>query len=105
MQSKTAIALVAALILAGCATTTPPPRFAPVSPADPDAPESAPPPPSSLASEPEARTPSPAPAPAPAAAADGSYTCVMHPEVRQSAAGACSKCGMALVRQRQGSRP
>ncbi len=26
----------------------------------------------------------------------GEYTCPMHPEVRQSGPGACSKCGMSL---------
>ncbi|MGH9394758.1 MAG: heavy metal-binding domain-containing protein, partial [Terriglobales bacterium] len=35
----------------------------------------------------------PAPATAPAA---GTYTCPMHPEVRQAGPGACPICGMAL---------
>src|SRR5918996_2958811 len=29
-------------------------------------------------------------------ASDGSYTCPMHPEIRQTTPGACPKCGMAL---------
>jgi len=32
----------------------------------------------------------------PEARADGTYTCPMHPEIRQSEPGACPKCGMAL---------
>jgi Cu+-exporting ATPase len=31
-----------------------------------------------------------------ASVASGEYTCPMHPEVRQSTAGSCPKCGMAL---------
>ena len=44
--------------------------------------------------------PASAPAPAPAmfepVAAGATYTCPMHPEVRQDKPGACPKCGMAL---------
>lgn len=35
-------------------------------------------------------------APTPAAPAAQTYTCPMHPEVRQNKQGSCSKCGMAL---------
>jgi hypothetical protein len=38
---KQALAPIVALMLSGCAATTPPPRFSPVSPADPTAPEAA----------------------------------------------------------------
>lgn len=41
----------------------------------------------------QARPPEEQPA---AAAAGTSYTCPMHPEVRQVGPGACPKCGMAL---------
>jgi hypothetical protein len=44
MQARAIVAVAAVLALAGCAATTPPPRFSTVSPADPDAPESATPP-------------------------------------------------------------
>ena len=36
------------------------------------------------------------PAPAPAGAAASTYTCPMHPEIRQDHPGSCPKCGMAL---------
>jgi len=35
-------------------------------------------------------------APTPAAAGSTSYTCPMHPEIRQDLPGSCPKCGMAL---------
>lgn len=38
----------------------------------------------------------PSPPIAPAASAGASYTCPMHPEIRQDRPGACPKCGMAL---------
>jgi hypothetical protein len=64
MPSRLLLALLA-LAAAGCAATTPPPRFSAVSPADPDAPEGALPPASAvLTAGPEA-TPSPAPAASP----------------------------------------
>lgn len=44
MQTKVASAVLTALLLAGCATTTPAPRFSAVSPADKDGPEAAVPP-------------------------------------------------------------
>ena len=37
-----------------------------------------------------------APTPSSTATAKGTYTCPMHPEVRQQGPGACPKCGMAL---------
>ena len=72
-----------ALALWGCAATTPPPQFSPVSPADPTAPEAATPPPSpSLAAE--SRT---------------TYTCPMHPEVEARGPGSCPLCAMPLVKK------
>jgi Cu+-exporting ATPase len=50
--------------------------------------------------------PAPAPAPAPASAsasAPASYTCPMHPEVRQDHPGDCPKCGMALEPEMPGA--
>lgn len=44
MPSRSLALAAVALTLGGCAATTPPPRFQAVSPADPDAPESATPP-------------------------------------------------------------
>lgn len=109
---------VLALLLAGCAATTPPPRFGPVSPADADGPESAvPPPPATLATEPEALAVPPeagheahpppaghqhsdhAPSTEGTRPAAGSYTCAMHPEVSEPEPGHCRKCGMALVKR------
>jgi P-type Cu+ transporter len=43
-----------------------------------------------------APTPAPAPAPPPTAASEATYTCPMHPEVRQPRPGDCPDCGMAL---------
>ncbi len=60
MQTYALIGVMAALLLAGCAATTPAPRFSAVSPADKDGPEAGTPPPApALASEPEALTPVP----------------------------------------------
>ena len=37
------------------------------------------------------------PPPAPSATPGATYTCPMHPEIRQQGPGSCPKCGMALV--------
>jgi len=60
MQTTTAIGVLSALFLAGCAATTPAPRFSAISPADKDGPEAGTPPPApALAGEPEALAPEP----------------------------------------------
>ena len=60
MQTYALIGVMAALLLGGCAATTPAPRFSAVSPADKDGPEAGTPPPApALASEPEALAPVP----------------------------------------------
>ncbi|HET9316796.1 MAG TPA: hypothetical protein VFQ51_14475 [Vicinamibacteria bacterium] len=65
MRFRLAAALAAAIALAGCAATTPPPRFEAVSPADPDAPESVTPPAApALLGQPDAKAP-PKPTPTP----------------------------------------
>jgi len=127
MRIQAAIGVMTALLLPGCAATTPAPRFSAVSPADEDAPEAGTPAPvPALASQPEAvapDTPKPAlsheghsmPAEAPAtreheegdapappattSPADQPYSCPMHPDVRQASPGSCPKCGMTLVRR------
>jgi len=111
--------LLSLLALGGCAATTPPPRFAPVGPADVDGPESATLPASpTLTTEPEALAAPPeagheehhaptghehaehAPASSDAATpAVESYTCTMHPEVSATEPGRCPKCGMPLVKR------
>jgi hypothetical protein len=62
-----AVAVVSVVALAGCAATTPPPRFSAVSPADPAAPESVTsPPPPALTGAPDApASPTPTPTPSP----------------------------------------
>jgi hypothetical protein len=66
MQWRAIVAVAIALAPAGCAATTPPPRFSAVSPADPEAPESVTPPAApALMAGPEA-TPSPTATPTPA---------------------------------------
>lgn len=56
MQNKVASAVLTAVSLVGCATTTPAPRFSAVSPADKDGPEAAAPAPVlTLTGEPEAQ--------------------------------------------------
>ncbi|MEK7876700.1 MAG: heavy metal translocating P-type ATPase [Pseudomonadota bacterium] len=54
-----------------------------------------------------AHAPSPSAAPKTAAAADGkvTYTCPMHPEVRQQGPGSCPKCGMALEPETAAAAP
>ena len=113
MKTRAASVVWAALVLAGCATTTPAPRFWAVGPADAEAPEAASPPPApalsgeQAPSEPAGATPTPAagheghqshsiPAQDPHEAA---YSCPMHPEVKQATPGTCPKCGMTLVRR------
>jgi hypothetical protein len=67
MPSRVSFALLAALLAAGCAATTPPPRFSAVSPADPDGPEGALPPAAAVltaASPGPGATPTPTPTPA-----------------------------------------
>ncbi|MFT3772624.1 MAG: heavy metal translocating P-type ATPase [Minicystis sp.] len=51
-----------------------------------------------FSAEPEKYLPHTEPAPAvePPAPAAGTYTCPMHPEIRQEGPGACPRCGMAL---------
>ena len=126
---KRAWAPAVAIILSGCAATTPPPRFSSMSPADPTAPEAATPAPSpvltgsgELADAPEP-TPSPeghgghsmpgmpspgttaSPTPshqdaAPALSAEpATYTCPMHPQVAAKAPGSCPICGTTLVKK------
>ena len=67
MPWRATAALAAVIALAGCAATTPPPQFSAVSPADPDAPESATPPATpSMTGAPQAKpTPAPTPTPSP----------------------------------------
>ena len=48
---------------------------------------------------------SPATAPADPVQAGATYTCPMHPEVRQDHPGACPKCGMALEPVTPGDAP
>lgn len=114
-----------ALPLAGCAATTPPPRLAPISPADVDGPEAVTPPAGpTLAHEPETQAATAGAAPATgneghhmpprrgephagqapahhqkAAPEAESYTCTMHPEVSEPGPGGCPKCGMPLVKR------
>lgn len=65
MPARVPLAVLLALALAGCAATTPPPRFSAVSPADPDAPEAATPPATPLLTADPAATPSPQATPTP----------------------------------------
>jgi len=118
MQTKAPSAVLTVLLLAGCAATTKAPRFSAVSPADAEAPEAATPPPApALAGEadpkglePAGDTAKPAvgheghsmlAAPRPT---DKEYTCPMHPEVKQSSPGSCTKCGMQLVKRTDARR-
>jgi hypothetical protein len=105
MRTKFAGAVLSVLLLASCATTTPPPRFSAVSPADADASEAATPPaPPALAGEAGHEGHSMPAAPDAADPTDEVYACPMHPEVMQSSPGSCTKCGMQLVK-RAGARP
>jgi heavy metal-binding protein len=113
MKTRAASVVWTALVLAGCATTTPPPRFASTSPADAEAPEAATPPPALvLSGEPDANVREPAATTAPPSAGHEShqghsmpaqdpqqavYSCRMHPEVKQATPGTCPKCGMPLA--------
>ena len=100
MQTRAASVVLTVLYLAGCAATTPAPRFSEVSPADAEAPEAATPLPApALMSDEGATAPQPA-----GDAADEEYSCPMHPEVKQGTPGTCHKCGMHLVK-RGGARP
>jgi Cu+-exporting ATPase len=85
MPTKTAIGVMGALLLAGCAATTPPPRFSAVSPADKEGPEAGTPPPApALAGEPEAQALlPPADAPRPAAGHEGHSMPAEAPVVRE----------------------
>ena len=84
MQTKNAIGVVSALLLAACAATTPAPHFSAVSPADKDAPEAGTPPPApALAGEPEALAPvRPAETPKPAVSHEGHSMPAEAPAVR-----------------------
>jgi len=118
MQTSAASVVLTGLFLAGCAATTPAPRFSAVSPADAEAPEAATPPPGpALAGEAEIQRPEPAgemPKPAvgheghsmPAAPGptDDAYSCPMHLEVKQASPGSCPKCGMQLVKRKDARR-
>jgi hypothetical protein len=118
MSSRFVAGVLAGLLTTGCAATTPPPRFSAVSPADAEAPEADTPPASpTLSGEAslEAKEVSKE-GTKPAADHQGhgtpdaqgptteTYSCSMHPEVRQSAPGSCPKCGMPLVK-RESARP
>lgn len=94
--SQLALAPTVALLLWGCAATTPPPRLSSVSPADPAAPEAAAPPASPML------TGSGELAEAHEAAQPDTYTCVMHPQVATKAPGSCPVCGMTLVKKQAG---
>ena len=91
-----------ALALASCAA---PLRAVPASldPSNPEGPEGAEPPLAAPAAEPPLPHAHPGhaapvpPALAPPAQTEERYTCPMHPEVVQAAAGRCPKCGMTLV--------
>jgi Cu+-exporting ATPase len=85
MQTRTAIGVVSALLLAGCAATTPAPQFSAISPADKDGPEAGTPPPApTLASEPEALAPvRPAETPKPAVSHEGHSMPAEAPAVRE----------------------
>ncbi len=133
MPTSVVSAVSTALFLAGCAATTPAPRFSAVSPADAEAPEAATPPPApALAAEPEGNGPQgtatdPKPslghqghsmpsdpaavpgheghasaAPATHGSAAAEYSCPVHPEVKQASPGSCPKCGMPLVKRKDG---
>jgi hypothetical protein len=133
MPSSVVSAVLTVLFLAGCAATTPAPRFSAVSPADAEAPEAATPPPApALAAEPEGNglqatatdakpslghqghsmPPEPAAthgheghasaAPATPGSAAPEYSCPKHPEVKQASPGSCPKCGMSLVKRKDG---
>lgn len=118
MATRVASAVLTMLLLAGCAATTPAPRFSAVSPADAEGPEAGTPPPEpSLATEAEMKAPMPteaAPKPAvgheghtmaaPSVPGDEAYSCPMHPEIKQASPGSCPKCGMQLVK-RKDARP
>jgi Cu+-exporting ATPase len=107
MQTRAVTAALAALFLAGCAATTPAPRFSAVSPADEDAPEAgAPPPAPALAGEPEAQAAGHEGQASSAATSAGErYACPMHPEVQQASPGSCPKCGMPLERRGAKKQP
>jgi Heavy metal binding domain len=116
------------LALSACAGVTPPPRFAAVSPADANGPESVVPPPrpmltedGELAGEPAAAPPASEgmpdmPGMDPSAPADphaghmeagatsvpkggAAYSCPMHPGVSAKGSGSCPICGMTLVKK------
>src|SRR5262249_42477868 len=76
-------------VIAGCTARALPP-LAPTHPASPDAPEAHVPPPSTSLATAGAL-------PARERRQATTYTCPMHPEIRQRAAGRCPRCGMDLV--------
>ena|SRR5437879_2410039 len=98
------------LLLSACATTTPPPRFSALDPADPKASESTVDPLPLLLEGPAEPLIAP---PAPSAVAPpghehdlsgGSataevYSCPVHPRVRETGPGKCPLCGMTLLKQ------
>jgi Heavy metal binding domain len=111
---RRALAALSALALAACATTTPPPRFLPVSPADVEHAESTVPPPRPFLTGDESEqreTGSAVRAQAPPhhdpghgsegppSSSDAPYTCSMHPEVSAREPGKCPRCGMNLVKK------
>lgn len=127
MDLRLSTAAMAVILSAGCAATTPPPRFSPVSPAEVDAPEAAMPPAAASLTGAAANTPADSPPAKPAAGHQGhsmpaethaahehegqapaasvapaaaeTYSCPHHPEVRQSSPGSCPRCGATLERR------
>ena len=115
MRTKAFVVPLTALLLSACAGTTPPPRFSTLDPADPKASETNAPPAPSLLQAPPAQ-PSGAPPltaePMPmghehhmeaptseASPAAEVYSCLMHPQIKETKPGKCPICGMTLVKQ------
>ena len=115
MRIRAFVVPLTALLLSACAGTTPPPRFSTLDPADPKAPESSAQPTPSLLQVPPAQ-PSGAPpqtaepmemghehhmeAPtSEASPAAEVYSCLMHPQIKETKPGKCPICGMTLVKQ------
>ena len=101
-MTRIAFPFAGLVLLAGCAATTPM-TPGPDHPADPDAPTSAAPEPSTVLALTPAPTTSPAPTrPKPTTQSAVTYTCPHHPEVVSSEPGKCPKCDMKLVRKEGG---
>ena len=108
------LSVLLALSASACAGTTPPPRFSALDPADPGAPEASAEPRAKLLELPAARSANPAPPAeptpmghehhleAPASQAPPAaevYSCLMHPQIKETKPGKCPICGMTLVKQ------